>query len=318
MTLPDSGPSDSGDPSDPSLDDPAEIERLRQWIDHQAWDVFGDGTDLEQDEQICLRILSKGTISKFASFDRVPSEPETSDPSKTNESDVGQAEFVVPIDHAASSRFSNPQFMGSGAFGIVFKAYDHLLGIDVAIKLLRPSKSHSKELRQRFLSEARAVAMLTHPGIVRIFDTGQIGSLPYITTAWVQGGTLAAYLAKQGGALPQREAAWLISEVALAVHFAHAKAILHRDLKPSNILLTPGPHDLTEQIGYMPLLTDFGLAKRMDQESKLSHATQAGGMLGTTRFGWKTVIVRFWRNKRSVDLCALPRCSCVQGNHPSR
>lgn len=243
-------------------DDPFELERLRRWVDNCAWPVLDDTPDLERDEQICLQVLMRGRVAAFDEVNRV---------------DDG-------TPGSANLRFSNPRFIGAGAFGIVFSTHDHSLGMEVAIKMMRPSRSESRDHRARFLGEAQSAALLSHPGIVRVYETGMIGSIPYITMTLVAGGTLADLTEKMGSDVSPRQAAWLLSEVSAAVHFAHTKAILHRDLKPRNILLAESPGHGTEEVGFQPVLSDFGLAKRMDHSPGPNDLTQEGGALGTVRY----------------------------------
>src|SRR5205807_2326990 len=108
----------------------------------------------------------------------------------------------------------------------------------------------------RFRVEAEAVARLQHPNIVQIHEVGEHGSLPYCALEFVDGGSLAQKLA--AGPLSHREAAWLVEVLAGAMQLAHSRNVVHRDLKPANILLTADG---------VPKITDFGLARRLDQDS---------------------------------------------------
>lgn len=180
----------------------------------------------------------------------------------------------------ASHRFENPRFVGSGSFGIVFFVFDKKLDIDVAIKLLRPSRN-SPVVCRRFLDEAKITANLNHPGIIRLFESGTIGGIPYITSAVVPDGSLADLIAKHPHGIAPQRAVELIVQVTEAVAYAHSKLTYHRDIKPSNVLIqnigTPESGDKLHAV-----LTDFGLAKRWDKtEAKL---TVDGDILGTTRY----------------------------------
>lgn len=179
---------------------------------------------------------------------------------------------------SANNRFSNPRYVGSGAFGVVFTVFDHTLGMDLAIKLLRPSRN-SPIAKQRFLEEARITAGLNHPGIIRLYDSGTIGPIPYMTSAIVSGGSLADFIAQHPHGADSKIACRLLLAVAESVAFAHSKLTYHRDIKPSNILL----HALSDdQDGLRPVLTDFGLAKKWDKET--SALTLYGDILGTARY----------------------------------
>ncbi len=183
----------------------------------------------------------------------------------------------------ASHRFSAPKFVGSGAFGIVFFVFDNALGIDVAIKMLRPSRN-SPIVQQRFLEEAKITANLSHAGIVRLFDSGTIGQIPYISSAIVSGGSLADWIAKYPQGMKPEVACKILLSVAEAVAFAHSKLTFHRDIKPSNILMDTRAEDSESDNTneFRTVLTDFGLAKRWDRtETALTHE---GDILGTSRY----------------------------------
>jgi WD40 repeat protein/tRNA A-37 threonylcarbamoyl transferase component Bud32 len=161
--------------------------------------------------------------------------------------------------------------LGRGGMGVVYKARQLGLNRLVAIKMILSSQHANTEERMRFQTEAEAVAKLHHPNIVQIYDVGENEGNPYIALEFVDGGTLGARLVDHP--MTARQAAELMEPIARAVHFAHTQGILHRDLKPANILMAP---DGT------PKLTDFGLAKRLGEES--SHQTGTGSILGTPSY----------------------------------
>lgn len=157
--------------------------------------------------------------------------------------------------------------IGRGGMGVVYRAVQRSLGRTVAIKmLLRRDLASSSDLA-RFRSEAEAAARLDHPGIVPIFEVGEHDGLPFYSMRFIEGTTLAKRLAQ--GSLPPREAAALLAKVADAVHAAHSRGVLHRDLKPSNILIDSSGE---------PLVSDFGLAKRLEDTDSVTHT---GAILGT-------------------------------------
>src|SRR5205823_9946850 len=127
--------------------------------------------------------------------------------------------------------------LGRGAHGIVFLAHDPRLGRDVALKVPRPEAVVTPELRERFLREARAAAGLDHPGLVPVYEAGEIGPVCYIASAYCPGVTLAAWLKQRAEPVPFAEAAALVVALAEAVQHAHSRGVLHRDLKPANVLL---------------------------------------------------------------------------------
>lgn len=177
-------------------------------------------------------------------------------------------------------RFEIRKQLGYGGFGVVFLAYDPHLGRDAALKIPRPEILVSSQLRQRFLREAHAAALLDHPGIVPIYETGEIGPVTYILSAYCKGPTLAAWLKERADPATASIAARVTACLADAVQHAHDRGVLHRDLKPANVLLDPG-EGLAADFSFYPRLSDFGLAKRIESTNDF---TQAGALLGTPRY----------------------------------
>ena len=168
---------------------------------------------------------------------------------------------------AALGDYALLEEIGRGGMGVVYRATQRSLGRTVAIKmLLRRDLATAADLA-RFRSEAEAAAWLDHPGIVPIFEVGEIEGLPFYSMRFIEGTTLAKQLAT--GPLPPREAAALLARVADAVQAAHERGVLHRDLKPSNILIDSSGR---------PHVSDFGLAKRLEDDGSVTHT---GAILGT-------------------------------------
>src|SRR5262249_53432762 len=134
---------------------------------------------------------------------------------------------------AELGRFHLLRVLGTGGFGIVYLADDPRLGRQVALKILRWEALVSAELRRRFIREGRAAARLQHPPIVPVFDSGEIGSLCYLVSAYCPGGTLENWLRQQQQPMPTRVGAEFLACLADAVQHAHAHGILHRDMKPA-------------------------------------------------------------------------------------
>jgi WD40 repeat protein/serine/threonine protein kinase len=197
-------------------------------------------------------------------------------------------------------RFQILRELGRGGYGIVFLARDPRLRREVALKLPRPEALLAPELRQRFLREAQVAAGLDHPGIVPVFEVGEVGPVWYIASAYCEGTTLAAWLKEQPDLVAASAAAALVAALAEAMHYTHSRGIVHRDLKPANVLLAgargegretretaplreagklsslaPHPSPLT------PKITDFGLAKLMEQAGD---GTRSGALLGTPAY----------------------------------
>jgi serine/threonine-protein kinase len=157
--------------------------------------------------------------------------------------------------------------IGRGGMGVVYRAEQMSLGRTVAIKMLLRRDLASTADLARFRSEAEAAARLDHPGIVPIFEVGEIDGLPFYSMRFIEGTTLAKQLA--AGPLPPRESAAILARVADAVQAAHDRGVLHRDLKPSNILIDASGR---------PHVSDFGLAKRLEDDASVTHT---GAILGT-------------------------------------
>jgi WD40 repeat protein len=160
--------------------------------------------------------------------------------------------------------------LGRGGMGVVYHARHIQLNRVVALKMILPGSSAGDKERARFRTEAEAVARLQHPNIVQIHEIGEHDGLPYLSLEYCGGGSLAAKL--KGTPLPPREAAQLVETLARAMQVAHAQQIVHRDLKPANVLLTAEG---------TPKITDFGLAKKLDDGS--GH-TLPGAILGTPSY----------------------------------
>lgn len=160
--------------------------------------------------------------------------------------------------------------LGKGGMGVVFKARQ--IGLDriVALKMILAGAHASSEAIGRFDAEARAVARFQHPNIIQIYEIGQCGDMPYFSLEFVNGGTLSRKIARE----PQepRYAAAVVETLARAMHYAHERNVIHRDLKPANVLLAEDG---------LPKITDFGLAKRLEQDSGQTHG---GTVLGTPSY----------------------------------
>jgi len=160
--------------------------------------------------------------------------------------------------------------IGRGGMGLVYLARQRSLNRQVAVKMiLRGPLASSAEL-DRFRAEAESAARLQHPGIVPVYEVGELKGRPFFSMKFIEGRTLAEMLAT--GPTDPRESAILLAKVARAIHFAHQQGVLHRDLKPSNILLD---HDGN------PHITDFGLAKQVSDGGSL---TRTGAVVGTPAY----------------------------------
>jgi predicted Ser/Thr protein kinase len=159
-------------------------------------------------------------------------------------------EFLA-LQEILAGRYSIERELGRGGMGIVLLARDVALDRLVAIKLLPPDLAESTEVRERFLSEARTAAGLSHPHIVPIHSVEEQGRFVFFVMGYVDGETLRERV-QRAGPLTPRQAAKFMQEVAWALAYAHERGIVHRDIKPDNIMLE---HD-----GDRAIVMDFGIA----------------------------------------------------------
>jgi eukaryotic-like serine/threonine-protein kinase len=192
--------------------------------------------------------------------------------------------MLTPGSELGPYKVGNP--IGAGGMGEVYRARDNRLGRDVAIKVLPQHLAADAGSLARFEREARAVAALSHPNILAIFDIGREGSTVYAVTELLEGATLRQRL--KDGPLPVRKAIDHAAQIAQGLAAAHDKGIIHRDIKPENVFIT--------NEGRVKLL-DFGLAKEIVPEPALAGEgreavesptvvlqTQAGMVVGTPAY----------------------------------
>ncbi len=161
--------------------------------------------------------------------------------------------------------------LGSGAMGKVYLAHDSQLDRQVALKTPSFSGSNDDDMVTRFYREARSAAKIQHRNICPIFDVGEIDGRHFISMAFVKGRCMSDFI-KPGKMPPQRTSAILVQRLAVALAEAHRHNVIHRDLKPTNIMI-----DLKKE----PIVMDFGLARQMDVESRV---TQSGMAVGTPAY----------------------------------
>ena len=133
-------------------------------------------------------------------------------------------------------RYEIQEIIGSGGMAVVYKATDNRLHRSVAVKILRDELAADEEFRRRFQTEAQAVAMLSHPNIVSVYDVSHSESVEYIVMELIEGVTLMQYMQKKG-ALGWKEALHFSVQISKALEHAHSKGIVHRDIKPQNIMI---------------------------------------------------------------------------------
>lgn len=160
--------------------------------------------------------------------------------------------------------------IGRGGMGVVYRARQKSLRRTVALKTIHGCALASPDQLRRFAAEAQAAASLRHPHIVRVLDSGQVEGIAYLAMDYIEGNSLAQVLARK--TLDRESAVRLLCSVARAVDYLHHQGVIHRDLKPSNILV-----DGEGQA----IVTDFGLAKLLHDDSQL---TQSGMAAGTPNY----------------------------------
>ena len=154
------------------------------------------------------------------------------------------------IGTVLDDRYEIQQQIGEGGMSVVYRARDRRLDRLVAVKVLRPELAADEEVRRRFFTESHAVAMLSNPNIVAVYDVGSSRGVEYIVMELVDGSTLRQYMEKRG-ALPWRDVLHIARQITRALAHAHERGIVHRDIKPQNIMIL---RDGTIKVG------DFGIA----------------------------------------------------------
>ncbi len=196
--------------------------------------------------------------------------------------------------------------LGRGGMGVVYKARQKGLNRLVALKMILHADHAGSDERMRFEREAQAIARLDHPNIVQVHEIGEHEGKPFFSLEFVTGGALDKKL--DGKPLPMEESATLVETLARGMHAAHQADVIHRDLKPANVLITEGG---------VPKITDFGLAKNLDEAGQ----TQSGAIMGTPSYmapeqaAGKTQLVG-----PGVDVYALGAIlyECLTGQPPFR
>jgi serine/threonine protein kinase len=159
--------------------------------------------------------------------------------------------------------------LGRGAMGAVYLAYDSQLQRHVALKT--PSLSDRADVIARFLSEARAAAQLRSPYICPVYDVGEIGGIRYLSMAFIDGAPLSRLITEGRLRTPEAIAA-MTQKIARGLQKAHEQGVIHRDLKPDNIMIDGDGE---------PIVMDFGLARRLDDDVRL---TNPGSLMGTPAY----------------------------------
>lgn len=176
------------------------------------------------------------------------------------------------IGKLLSGRYLIQEIIGIGGMAVVYKALDNFDNKTVAVKILKEEYSADEEFRRRFKNESRAVAILSHPNIVKVYDVSFGEQLQYIVMEYVDGITLKQYINKKG-ALTLREAVVITTQILRALAHAHDKGIVHRDIKPQNIMLLRDNKTIK--------VADFGIASF---HSKGDTRTMTDGAIGSVHY----------------------------------
>ncbi|MFL5859260.1 MAG: serine/threonine-protein kinase [Solirubrobacteraceae bacterium] len=172
---------------------------------------------------------------------------------------------------ATGQRFAGyelEEFIGDGGNGAIYRARDLRLQRPVALRIVAPDIARDAAARERLNRASTAVALVDHPNVAPIYETGEVDSQIFIASRWIDGVSLKS-LVREQGALDPRRAVRIVNQVASALQAAHGLGIIHRNVKPSSVLVTPVDH---------AYLTEFGLARR---QSDLTGLTVANQLLDT-------------------------------------
>ena len=188
-----------------------------------------------------------------------------------------EAELESPrvLPYVVQERYQLVRLLGEGGMGLVFEAKDLRLGREVALKLIKPELYGLQEIRARFTQEAKALASIEHPGVISIYDSGELedGSA-FMVMELLKGVDLGTLLARHGPGTPA-QVARLLRQGGAGLAAAHRAGVIHRDIKPANIFLTA----LVDS--FQVKILDFGLAKPLAAEGGV---TQTGMVVGTPQY----------------------------------
>ncbi len=166
--------------------------------------------------------------------------------------------WELAVDRVIAQRYKVLEPIGTGGSSQVYTAHDLTLGRQVAIKILDDRAAAQEDLRRLFTKEGKALAQLTHPNVVAVYDVGEVDGRPFIVMEHVEGISLKQRI-ERTGALALADAVRIGIEIAQGLEFTHSRGIIHADLKPSNILL-----DLEDK----PKICDFGIARTPQEDAE--------------------------------------------------
>lgn len=175
------------------------------------------------------------------------------------------------IGKLLDNRYELLELIGVGGMAKVYKARCHRLNRLVAVKILRDDLSQDSDFRRRFQDESQAVAMLSHPNIVAVYDVSRSSEMEYIVMELIDGISLKQYMQKKGNKLNWREALHFITQIVKALGHAHSRGIIHRDIKPHNVMVL---RDGSVKVA------DFGIARLISA----GHSTMTQETLGSVHY----------------------------------
>ena len=264
-------------------------EKLFQYLRDRPRDEYASFLEVAcpDDQEVRKEVETLlGSRAQAASFMESPAADLVID--QTTAGDAAQTDIAVTVasnaevdtitktpakDGRQPQRFGDYELereISRGGMGVVYQARQLSLNRSVALKMILSAQFTSRADVQQFYFEAESAAKLDHSGIVPVYEVGEHQGQYFFSMGLVLGGSLTDLV--QDGPLPPRRAAELVREVAELVQYAHARNIVHRDLKPANVLL--------DEHG-QPKVTDFGLAKNVEQDSG---RTATGQVMGTTAY----------------------------------
>lgn len=209
---------------------------------------------------------------------------------------VAEAEFQLVAGDVVSGRFKIVRSLGDGGMGRVYEAHDSMLGVQVALKTLRPEISANPEVLFRFRQEVRIAHRITHPNVCRTYhldhelrhigpDDSSSIDVSFLTMEYLEGETLQQLL-NRSERVPLERALHIARQMADAIAAAHEIGVIHRDIKPSNVMICPPRNAQTPATTDRVVMTDFGLAKfeAGARNNDLTSMSQPGRAMGTLAY----------------------------------